>query len=208
MGELAATFNKSELSHLKDFLTQENDVLRLPYAKTDASYPRRTVFAATVNRKDFLLDDTGNTRWWVVECVSVDYRHKVDMQQVWAEVYETLYKSGEQWWLTRDEELRLEAQNREYRIYSVVADLLSRRLNWKEPRIFWTWRTTTEALLECGIDKPTPGDVQKGAKFIKEMTGMDSVRSGHNRSRVYLLPPADKHPRPEEIDMEESNMNE
>ena len=49
LGELESTFKKSEISQLKAFLTRDIDVVRRPYAKRDSTYPRRTVFAGTVN---------------------------------------------------------------------------------------------------------------------------------------------------------------
>jgi putative DNA primase/helicase len=42
------------------------DKLRLPYARTDSEFQRRTVFAASVNPEEFLQDETGNLRWWVL----------------------------------------------------------------------------------------------------------------------------------------------
>jgi putative DNA primase/helicase len=161
------------------------------------------VFAASVNDRNFLIDDTGNTRWWVVECLDVDYRHGLDIQQIWAEVYECFFARDEIWWLTRDEEKLLEEQNKEYRVVSAVEDLLSRRLMWKDPKFMWTYRTVTETLIEVGVEKPTPGDIQKASRHIKEMTGQESIRVGRNRARVYLLPPPNKHPNGEDIEKDE-----
>jgi putative DNA primase/helicase len=193
LGELEGTFKRSDMNKLKGFVTLEQDELRLPYARSESKYPRRTVFAATVNDRNFLIDETGNTRWWVIECANIDYFHDIDTQQLFAEVYENLFLKGESWWLSREEELRLEAQNAEFKVASVVEDLLSRRLLWQEHRQFWTWRTVSEALMECGIDRPTSADIQRGVRVIKDITGQECRRSGKNRSRVYLLPPADKH---------------
>ena len=194
LGELEGTFKRSELNKLKGFVTLEQDELRLPYAKAEANFPRRTVFAATVNDVNFLIDDTGNTRWWVIECLSVNFNHGIDMQQLWAEIYEVEYTNGERWYLTREEEIKLEEQNQEYKVPSVVEDLLSRKLKWNEEETFWFKRTLTEVLIECGIDRPTTSDIQKAARYVKRITGQKSERKGRSRKRLYRLPSVEKHP--------------
>ena len=204
LGELLATFRRSELNKLKDFLTRQSDELRLPYAAGYSRYPRHTVFAASVNDRTFLMDDTGNTRWWVIECAEINYQHNIDTQQVWAEVYELFFRRGEKWYLTgEEEEARLEERNKEYRIDTQVTDLLTRRLLWDDPKYMWSWRTVTEALIDVGIDRPSPSDIQKATRVIKELTGQSSKRSGHNHARVYLLPRREPHPKGEDIDREE-----
>jgi putative DNA primase/helicase len=60
LGELDSTFKKSDVSVLKAFITRRQDKLRRPYARRDSVFPRRTVFAGTVNDYQFLHDNTGN----------------------------------------------------------------------------------------------------------------------------------------------------
>jgi predicted P-loop ATPase len=76
---------------LKAFITQASDTYRLPYARKNTVNPRRTVFFASVNDSKFLSDNTGNRRYWTIDCTDIDYRHQIDMQQFWAEV-KTLYQ--------------------------------------------------------------------------------------------------------------------
>ncbi|MDR2175577.1 MAG: toprim domain-containing protein, partial [Synergistaceae bacterium] len=106
LGEIDSTFKKSDISRLKSFITMDQDVMRLPFASMLSDFPRRTVFCGTVNQIDFLTDTTGNSRWWVVPTAGVDYGHKIDIQQFWAQVW-TLYRQGEIWWLTPEEDERL-----------------------------------------------------------------------------------------------------
>jgi putative DNA primase/helicase len=49
LGELDATFKKADIAQLKAFVTKTSDKVRRPYALKDSSFPRRTVFAGTVN---------------------------------------------------------------------------------------------------------------------------------------------------------------
>jgi predicted P-loop ATPase len=66
IGELDSSFRKSDVSRLKGVLTSDSDRVRRPYARTESEYLRRTVFCATVNEENFLVDHTGNTRWWTL----------------------------------------------------------------------------------------------------------------------------------------------
>ncbi len=49
-----------------------------------------------------MSDQTGNRRYWTVQCQAIDFDHQIDMQQFWAEV-KTIYQSGESWYLDRDQ---------------------------------------------------------------------------------------------------------
>ncbi len=60
LGELDATFRRTDIAALKAYLTNKKDVVRKPFARVDSEMPRRTVFTATVNELNFLADDTGN----------------------------------------------------------------------------------------------------------------------------------------------------
>ncbi|SER49256.1 putative DNA primase/helicase, partial [Pseudomonas lutea] len=103
LGELEATLRR-DMEALKAFITQTVDRLRRPYDRVDSEFPRRTVFCASVNSDRFLKDATGNTRFWVLRCLRINHAHGLDMQQVWAQVFEQYYQAGEQWHLTEWEE--------------------------------------------------------------------------------------------------------
>jgi predicted P-loop ATPase len=100
IGELDSSFKK-DVARLKGVLTSDSDKVRRPYAKTE--YQRRTVFCATVNEENFLVDSTGNTRFWTLPLVSINYAHGIDMQQVFGQLALDVM-AGAQWWLTPDED--------------------------------------------------------------------------------------------------------
>ncbi|TXH55984.1 MAG: hypothetical protein E6Q97_07585, partial [Desulfurellales bacterium] len=83
LGELDATFRKSDIAQLKSFITADRDIIRMPYARRESVFPRQTIFFASVNQREFLHDET-NRRFWVIPCASIKARHNLDMQQVWA----------------------------------------------------------------------------------------------------------------------------
>jgi putative DNA primase/helicase len=85
LGELDATTRKADVAMLKSFLTRDVDEYRAPYGRKREAYPRRTIYGATVNPSEFLVDQTGNRRFWLMPCASIVQDAEVDMQQVWAE---------------------------------------------------------------------------------------------------------------------------
>jgi len=114
LAEIASTFRKADIDALKAFLTSQRDDIRLPYRRDYSSFSRRTVFMGSVNERQFLVDDTGNRRYWVIGCSNkLNARHGIDMQQLWAQIYWS-YKKGEQWILTRYEMDALNKANEDF----------------------------------------------------------------------------------------------
>ena len=66
LAELESITNKREAGTLKNLLTTSIDTFRKPYGRTAERTPRPSVFCGTVNKDQFLQDDTGNRRFWVV----------------------------------------------------------------------------------------------------------------------------------------------
>jgi putative DNA primase/helicase len=186
LGELDATFRKSDIAALKSFITNQSDVLRRPFARKESHFARRTVFFASVNPKQFLHDATGNRRYWTIEAKWIDHSHKLNMQQIWAEVL-FLYNSGEPYYLQPDEMDKLNKSNEEYTVIDPVQERLESRLDWKSPPMTWTWRSATDILIEVGMDKPTVPDVNKAATFIRQKNGDQGKRT--YKGRVLLAPP-------------------
>lgn len=84
LGELDATFKKSDMEALKGFITEKVDVLRPPYERKPNKYARRTVFYASVNENQFLQDEE-NRRFWVL-AVKRFLHARIDCGQFWAQL--------------------------------------------------------------------------------------------------------------------------
>ena len=128
IGELDSSFKK-DIARLKGFLTDDTDRVRRPYDRRESSYPRRTVFAATVNEHQFLQDPTGNTRFWTIPVASLDWQHQIDMQQVFAQLAQEVEEGGT-WWLKEDEEGQLNEFNSRHSTVSPVAEKLADKIDF------------------------------------------------------------------------------
>lgn len=186
LGELDATFRKSDIAALKSFITRKNDVLRRAYARKESQYARRTVFFGSVNPKQFLHDSTGNRRYWTIECAAIDHSHSVNMQQLWAEVL-TLYRKGEPYYLSHDEMALLNDHNENFTVADPVEERLASKLDWNAPSASWQWLTATEVLIMAGVERPNANDTIKASHTIRKLNGNQAKRS--NGKNLLYAPP-------------------
>ena len=182
LGEIESTFKKSDIDQLKAFVTKKVDELRLPYDRASTTYQRRTSFYASVNAREFLTDTSGNRRFWVVPVTAIDANHGLDMQQVWAEVKETLYDKGVNWYLDQAQRDSLQDSNEYYRTQSSVEDLILEHvhfqsLNTKPVQM-------TKLLRDLGISQPRMPDI-KDASRVLAAHGLEPRKS--NGKKVYDL---------------------
>jgi putative DNA primase/helicase len=185
LGELDGTFNKSDIAQLKSFMTSENDVMRLSYGRKESDFARRTVFFGSVNSDKFLVDNTGNRRFWSIECSSVNYKHQIDMQQFWAQIYE-LYKKGEPWVLQPEELEQLNKSNEKFEVIDPIEEMLQYCYDWQSEQRYWEWKSATKIASEIGKKDPKKSDVNSISRLTKKMNGGQAKHDG--TKRVLLAP--------------------
>lgn len=129
------------------------------------------MFGATVNESDFLLDATGNSRFWTVAVEKLDYEHAIDMQQVFAQL-KVAFGVGDQWWLTKEEEAQLEEINRRHRNYGAVGALIHEALDLTlldkpdNPR-----ESASTVLHKLGFQRPTNPQSKEASATLRELLG-------------------------------------
>ncbi len=193
IGELDSSFRK-DFARLKGFLTSDTDKVRRPYARTESEYGRRTVFFATVNDENFLVDHTGNTRWWTIPLVAINFEHGIDMQQVFAQLAVD-WANGAQWWLTKSEETLLESCNGDHRTSSVIRDLLMEIIDLdKKDAPGNPYKSTTELFGMLGIEHPKNGDAKELTGILRELLGDSKKVNGTQRWRIPLRKPDQDFP--------------
>ena len=108
LGELESTF-KSDIQALKAFFTQEFDTFRKPYGRSYEKVTRHSTYIATCNSKEFLIDETGNRRYWTIDCeqrFDLEKLQKFDEIQLWLQVYNLIERYGKQAFRLSPEELK------------------------------------------------------------------------------------------------------
>lgn len=89
LGEVESTL-KSDIAKLKAFVSASVDKYRLAYGKSDIVRVRTTSLCATCNSNRYLIDPTGNRRWWSVPFNRMIPREDLmsfDALQLWAQIY-------------------------------------------------------------------------------------------------------------------------
>lgn len=100
MSELVA-LRKQDREAIKNYISKTEDTYRKAYARNVSVNKRQCIFIGTTNDKEFLNDNTGSRRFWVID-TDASRRTKTvwgdlddyEIDQIWAEAVE-LYKAGE-----------------------------------------------------------------------------------------------------------------
>lgn len=86
-----SSMRKTEVNSLKATLSRQVDKARLAYARSRTDRPRQFIIIGSTNEECYLVDDTGNRRFWPVR-TSGNLYEKVKLlaqnrDQIWAEAY-------------------------------------------------------------------------------------------------------------------------
>lgn len=200
LGELEGTMRKADISKLKTFIAAASDDIRVPYGRQVSAFSRRTIFCGSVNQREFLMDITGNSRFWCIPAERIDRLEPKDVQQIWAQVYEEYYLSylkdkentDYQWWLTKEEEEVLRLQNGEFEASDPVRSAIVSQLNWDTAlECTYEWKTSTEVLIMCGYPRQsiTRTMAMQAGEILTRVTGQKAKRKGKSGDRKYLVPP-------------------
>jgi predicted P-loop ATPase len=112
---------------------------------------------------------------------TINFNHGIDMQQLWAEVKDTLYVPGQKnWFLTPDERKMLDESNEGYRTQSSVEDLILEHVRFDSKATKPV--QMTRLLRDLGIANPRMPDF-KDANRVLAMNGVEARKS--NGKKMY-----------------------
>ena len=180
LGELDSTTRRADVSMLKAFLSNDVDVVRLPYARRDTPFRRRSVFGGTVNGTGFLYDATGNRRFWVMDVLRCEVLPPNVMQQVWAE-YMALYQSGQRWHLDADMLAELNASNLDHTAVDPLHERIATCFDWSG--VQWneidsanyrafpdvTWMSATDICIQAGTERPNKAESTRAGGIVRDL---------------------------------------
>lgn len=147
LGELERITGKREAGEVKDFITQTHANIRKAYRRDNQKVPRRSVIVGSVNKTNFLQDETGNRRFIVIPVyqeINLDWLEKNrDGIFSWA-IQE--YKKGTKPYLSKKWEQAQREDNDTYQNYHPWIDKLE---PWLEVQAAMGGRfTTTNEILD------------------------------------------------------------
>lgn len=180
LGEVESTM-KSDVERLKAFVTSAEDVYRVPYGRADEKHPRRTSLCATCNSDRYLIDTTGNRRWFTVvvdKTMAYEDIIQLNAEQIWAQIAHSAFKNGlddRLWRLTPDERSALDERNGDKSKYikgeAEVIDILAEAK--ENPAYVWelltvsAWKEHFPVLKSYSGDQISKALSQQGYKTTK-----------------------------------------
>lgn len=190
LGELDGIMRRADQEALKNFITRDYDIMRLPYAAKDSRFPRRTVFFASVNPKWYLAGSGTNRRYWTVACTKINSYHEIDMQQVWAQIAKE-YQNGETYKLNTEEFELVKSINTEHQTLSAVKDMLYCSYSWEDLTPYNArWLSATEILRELEFKNPNKSEIIECAMEVRRLNGDQGKKN--RDGRVIAVPPLKK----------------
>lgn len=186
--ELDHITNRRHAGQVKAFLSQQTDTFRVPYGKAAENFPRRCIIVGSTNRDSgFLVDDTGNRRFWVVPVTAAPHVPVdgllLERDAIWSAAVHA-YRAGEPSYLPRDLERQVEIENETYLVanpwQSAIETYITRRTSVSP--------LTTEELLTNAVQKPlerqTKSDQMQVAAILKSLK-WDKYRDCSNGRRQW-----------------------
>lgn len=183
LGELGVT-TKKDTDILKAFITSNIDEVRKPYAAAADKMPRTTSLFGTVNELEFLRDETGSRRFWVVPVEKIDWDilNDINVDDIWSEAMR-LRDEGLKTYLDNEELKLLNENNQDYQVITTVEMRIQAYFDWSKDINYWTLYTGAEIqdLLELSNNR---GLLEKFKKIDNRVSKKKSMGVFK-----YLLPP-------------------
>ena len=185
--ELDHITGRRQAGQVKQFLSQQTDKFRVPYGKATEDFPRRCIIVGSTNRDSFLVDDTGNRRFWVIP-VTVEPHIPVDgllleRDAIWSAAV-AAYRRGDQNFLPKEFEKQVETENENYLASNPWQLAIERYLTNRRS----VSPLTSEEILTNAIEKPlerqNKGDQMQVASILKSL-GWVKYRDCQNGKRQY-----------------------
>tara|TARA_B000000565_G_C23781677_1_gene376204 strand:- start:234 stop:1733 length:1500 start_codon:yes stop_codon:yes gene_type:complete len=134
---------KAEIEQQKAFISRQEEKYRPAYKKKEIVYKRRCVFAATTNRDDWAVDDTGNRRFLPVKTTEIDVAGiKRDRDAIWGSAY-AAYLREPKWWLDDEHAIYSDKQTELRQESDIWVEIINKAM----ANIHET--TVTEAFSKC-----------------------------------------------------------
>ncbi len=192
LGEIDSTL-KREQPRLKAFLTAAQDTYRAPYARAATRRARRTSFCGTVNPNEFLNDETGSRRYWVIHVDHIDVKTLMSLTpewviHMWLQVYFQYYVPNPQGFrLTNEEREELLSNNSNYEKKMPGEIEVLDRLDFDRDDKEWFYYSTSDVMTILNIRGVSSSQLGKVLSKIAKSNAKVEIKKSHNITK-YKLP--------------------
>jgi hypothetical protein len=119
------TLRRHELGTLKSIMSMQHIRVRRPYGRIAENLVRRASFVGSINKDEFLNDETGSRRFLTFEIASIDMSKAVNMDLVHAQAY-ALFRDGFCYWFDKVEIEQINERNSNYAVRTTEDELIDK----------------------------------------------------------------------------------
>ncbi|MEG5043443.1 virulence-associated E family protein [Microcoleus sp. B4-C1] len=201
--ELESVFRRRDVSATKAFLSTGTDKIRPPYCRDIEDFNRPSIIVATTNKQEFLADETGNRRFWVIPV-----KHRINTKllkkerdAIWAAAM-LAYKSGEEPCLDYENEETAEQVAQEFQSSDPWEDVIENYIEHRD----YIRLSDLLTYLQVDLSRQERSHQMRCSAILKRMGWEREFRSiSSKRVRVWCKEPVPEplpEPVPESIPVE------
>ncbi len=185
LAEFDRFLGKRDASDLKKSLSIRCDKFRLPYGKRVEEFPRKFVMCGTTNKDEFLVDPTGNRRYWVIpiQVAKIDIAWlREHRDEIWSAAFE-LYLQNYECFLNEEEKIRHAQLMRTFEVTDTWEDYIQVFLLQHSEVII------SDIMLNClgieiGLQKKA--DQMRVADILKRLGWVRVEKRGNGSKKVWV----------------------
>lgn len=128
--EVNRTLSPHRIAAIKAIVSRKVDTYRKSYGRNPSDYPRESIFVGSINptATGYLVDETGDTRYWPVAVRKCNYELLRQMKDQYFAEGMYRFNAGEHWWLEDEQEKLAKEQQDARRKHDPWALLLKEEL--------------------------------------------------------------------------------
>lgn len=190
LDEFNAIAPRIQQGFLKNIMQLPTVKVKLPYARSIETLPRRASFIATTNMTDILADPSGSRRFIGVELTApIDVTTSINYDQLYAQAIDAIYK-GERYWFDQQETEELIAHNRKYQMLSPAEQYFSLCFEVCQDPSEGEYLSAAAIFQRIKQVAGSSLGISAVTKFGQFLTNIDGiVRKRTNSGMVYLVRP-------------------
>lgn len=179
-----SSMTRTDIEHTKKTIAIQIDRYRDPYARREAEHPRRCIFIGTTNEAEYLIDQTGNRRFWPVKCgIVVDLAWIAEnREQLFAEAV-VRYRAGESWHLVPIDEAHAEQESR--RVCDPWEAPITEWIDWHSTMAHINIEGILSDVIKLPIERHTTREMKRVANILRTLQWVrPATRSSRDGKRT------------------------